>query len=137
MLNESWLKEYVSNNLILLNYNIFRNHRITRGGGVLIAIKKTYKCNEKQKSNNFENIYVEVLSNNYRILLLTLYRPPNIDINYDEYFYTHFKIVEQNDYDLIIFIGDLNIDFNNHNKYEVKELKQNLILIYAFIEHFN
>ncbi len=127
VINESWLNDSVPDNCILDNFHIFRKDRGNniRGGGVLIGVKNIHKCSQKVFDSCFEDLIVEIFLTKFKILLITLYRPPNITINFKHYLENCFKNIDQNSYDLICFLGDLNIDFcinaMNSTSNEVKE----------------
>ena len=116
ILNESWLKDFVPNKFILDKYTIYRKDRDKiRGGGVIIAIKDTYKSMCLETDYTYEDIFVEIFITKYKILLITLYRSPKIQINFDEYFDKRFSQIDYTYYDLILFTGDLNIKYELDN----------------------
>ena len=138
IINESWLKNYIPNNYILRNFNIFRRDGDSRGGGVFIAIKDNYKCTQRFIESDFEDIFVGISMKNMRMIVSTLYRPPNYNINFNEYLKSRFDILENTRYDMICFCGDLNINFTENNlmiNSEAKALKQ-LFLFYG-LEQIN
>ena len=82
VINETWLKNYIPDNSILNNYFLFRNDREDRGGGVLIAVKNSYKCNQKFfDSNGFEDIFVEICVNQKQDCNSNMLSPHTHDIN--------------------------------------------------------
>ena len=121
ILNETWLSDLIPDNFINDNYIMFRKDRDKRGGGVLIAVKKCYKCVVKSFDNKFEEIWVEIFINRKKFLFGTLYRPPNFTIDFKSYFNDRFESIDSNFYDLICFLGDLNINFIKYGNRLSKE----------------
>ena len=59
-----------------------------------------------------------------------MYRPPNVNINFSQYLEKLFEKIDQNFYDVICFLGDLNINFvksNNGLNPEANEVKENFL----------
>jgi exonuclease III len=81
--NETWLNEDIKNSEILHSgYNIFRNDRESRGGGVLLAIKiSSFKSvREIQHGHDLEIAVAEITTtSNASLLICSCYRPPNSD----------------------------------------------------------
>ena len=127
VINESWLKTEIPNKHILENYDIYRNDRQGRGGGVLIAVKNHYKSIIKFKSDTYEDIFAEVYVDKFKLLLGTLYKPPQMIIDYDKYLNTYFRQIDINFYDCICILGDFNTDFLDFTKRETKELNEVMI----------
>ena len=112
LVNESWLRDFMPDNSILKKYNIYRKDRSTRGGGVMIAIKDIYKSILIENDNTFEDLFVEVYIRQFKLLLITLYRPPKQNIDFDKYFIDRFAKIDITYFDTILLIGDLNIPYN-------------------------
>ena len=112
IVNESWLRDFMPDNSILKKYNIYRKDRSTRGGGVVIAIKDIYKSILIENDNTFEDLFVEVYIRQFKLLLITLYRPPKQNIDFDKYFIDRFAKIDITYFDTILLIGDLNIPYN-------------------------
>ena len=88
-------------NYVLDDYFIFRKDRNSRGGGVLIAVKNVYKCNEKSINSEKEDICVEVFVKNRKLLFYTLYKAPNVSIDFDSHFKRVFESIDTNNYHFI------------------------------------
>ena len=66
--------------LLLGDYDIFRRDRPTRGGGVLIAVKKDLCCEEISSSKDTESIFCKINIKNSRPLIIgSVYRAPDLD----------------------------------------------------------
>lgn len=90
VLTGTWLRHEVSDcELGLLpNYIIFRSDRcsvfnnVTRGGGVLIAVKNNYHCGRLTiVNNNIEQLFVKLSFDSSVLLIGAIYIPPNSHIN--------------------------------------------------------
>ena len=67
--------------LLLEDYDIFRRDRPTRGGGVLIAVKKDLCCEEISSSKETEAIFCKINIKNSRPLVIgSVYRAPDLDL---------------------------------------------------------
>jgi hypothetical protein len=89
ILTETWLTSDInSNELGMFNFTIFRNDRNnlnsvhSKGGGVLIAVHNRFCPNALTLSNPLlESIAVSFKSVNSKIILLSIYIPPNSSID--------------------------------------------------------
>ena len=81
---ETWLSPHHKNSdLLLNNYDIFRKDRATRGGGVLIAVKKDLCAVEIPSSTDTECIFCKInIKGKKTIIFGSFYRPPSSDFNY-------------------------------------------------------
>ena len=81
---ETWLSPHHKNSELLLNnYDIFRKDRATRGGGVLIAVKKDLCAVEIPSSTDTECIFCKInIKGKKTIIFGSFYRPPSSDFNY-------------------------------------------------------
>ena len=77
-------------------------------------MKNCYKCNQKIINSNNEDICVEVYVKNRKLLFYTLYRPPNILIDFNNHFKQLFNSIDITFYDFLCVLGDMNIDFTQH-----------------------
>jgi hypothetical protein len=85
VLSETWLHDNISNSeLGLVNYNIFRydrcisNSNCSRGGGVLIGIRKDLPaCLVKVTQLNVEHIFVRFTIDSYTYIVGGVYIPPH------------------------------------------------------------
>jgi hypothetical protein len=111
-LAETWLTDCIPDKYIFDDYYVFRNDRTGRGGGVLIAAKNCYKCSQKILNSDKEDVCIEIYVKKYKLLFHTLYRPPNTNLDFNDYFTNIFENCELNFYDFICVLGDFNIDFS-------------------------
>lgn len=88
-LSETWLSTNVFDvELGFINYNIYRNDRNlsfgkTRGGGVLIAIKKKISCELLTVPivDEIEQLFLKITFNNIKMILGCVYIPPGTSSN--------------------------------------------------------
>nr|CAH7720100.1 unnamed protein product [Callosobruchus chinensis] len=120
-LSETWLDDSIYDaELINSDYNIFRCDRdfeltnTSRGGGVLLAIRKAYKV--KQIDFNFTRILpaidivgvkVEVLRS--VIFIILLYIPPNLSAALYESLFEQMFLLDYFNTDNVIILGDFNV----------------------------
>ena len=80
---ETWLTPDIKNSELLLDeYDIFRRDRATRGGGVLIAVRKSLGCEQISQSKDSETIFCKIKLRNRKPLIVgSIYRPPNFDFS--------------------------------------------------------
>ena len=93
------------------NYNILRNYRDSKGGGVLLAFKDSLNVKQLTSPNNLEILPAEVDSN---LVLCLIYCPPNTD---DQHNLLSFQSSLDSTKNTVI-IGDLNLpdaDWNTYN----------------------
>ena len=78
---ETWLSDDIKNSELLLDeYDIFRRDRPTRGGGVLIAARKSLGCEQISQSKDSETIFCKIkLKNRKPLIIGSIYRPPHFD----------------------------------------------------------
>ena len=81
--NETWLSNDINSaELQLFDYNIYRKDRssdtssFSRGGGVLIAVRKIFASTVLSANNNIEQLFVKIETNNNKFILSTVYFPP-------------------------------------------------------------
>lgn len=84
-LSETWLNDTVPNqSLYISNYNLVRNDRDGRGGGVALYIHNSLKfrvLEAPEQQSLLEQIWVSVKIQGKVIYFGSLYRPPNLNIN--------------------------------------------------------
>ena len=99
MLTETWLHEKISNpELSLSKYRVYRNDRFcedsdnpTVGGGVLIAIDKTFSSSQIVLSSNdednlkLEELFVKVTIGRNKFIFIVVYIPPDSDVELYEF----------------------------------------------------
>ena len=78
---ESWLNSSAfSNEVFPNNYHVFRKDRLDGYGGVFFAFLNNFYCSQIDVSTPCEAIACKIdLSKNGRLIVLTVYRPPNSD----------------------------------------------------------
>jgi exonuclease III len=114
-ISETWLNSNVSDNEILSDsYNIYRRDRDSncvqsRGGGVLIAVKKEIKSSLVFSSESKEILAIEVNCTSANNLLLVIcYRPPGSDTT--QFVNEFYSVLSEQSrkYRLMCIIGDFN-----------------------------
>ena len=114
--------------MVLENHIIFRKDRVNqKGGGVLIAVKNDFKCNQKHINSEFEDIFVEILIKDVKLLFISLYRPPNLLIDFKTYLKNIFNEIDLQRYHFICFLGDLNLNYSNNLDSNVIQMKENFL----------
>ncbi|CAB3994226.1 Hypothetical predicted protein [Paramuricea clavata] len=110
--NETWLNEDIKNSEILHSgYDIFRNDRGSRGGGVLLAIKiSSFKSvREIQHGHDLEISMAEITTtSNASLLICSCYRPPNSDHSWLDKF-NNFMNDVCSQHSNIVLVGDFNM----------------------------
>lgn len=80
-LTETWLHDQIGNSEVLpdrYNFNIYRrDRRQKRGGGVLLAVKKTISSFIIETESPIEIIWVSCMTSTSKILIGVCYRPPD------------------------------------------------------------
>ena len=86
-LTETWLNEYIFDNEILpSNYTLFRKDRVSRGGGVLIAVNNKFTCQAITSPENLEIICIKLILP-CSITFCVTYVPPSCTaVYYDSLF---------------------------------------------------
>ena len=108
-----WLKGFIFNNEILpTNYIIYRNDRVGRGGGVLIAVKENISSKLINCPSNLDLLSVSI-AHNKTITINLLYIPPNANVSYllDIESILHNLNSNEN----LILLGDFNFPDANWN----------------------
>ena len=103
--NETNLKN--EHKFSLPGYNIFRNDRDGKGGGVLLAVKLNIKCREllNKTANQNEMIAVQVETKRFgSILVSSVYIPPTAKMNLN--IFREMYSINNN----CIILGDLNVN---------------------------
>lgn len=118
ILTETWLTtDYADGELELKDYNIYRadrNSEVTqkfRGGGALIAIRKSLKSHLiLSYANLFEQLFVSLMDRNKQIILGAVYIPPAACNNvYKEHCLTVEQMMESYSPTKVFLCGDYNI----------------------------
>ena len=106
-LTETWLNEYIFDNEILpSNYTLFRKDRVSRGGGVLIAVNNKFTCQAITSPENLEIICIKLILP-CSITFCVTYVPPSCTaVYYDSLF--DFLLQLHHVSDKMIILGDFN-----------------------------
>ena len=124
---ETWLDESIKNSELLLDdYDIFRRDRPTRGGGVLLAIKKSLLSEHISTSETTETISCKIkLKGSKPLIISSVYRPPDYTLEDCLEIVKEINVIHKKNKGASYFIsGDFNlpdIDWTDHtisgNKY--------------------
>jgi hypothetical protein len=117
-LSETFLSPQSASDLCLPGYHsILRRDRPTFGGGVAMFIKENiaYKRKCDYECNSLENMWIEVITKEGKLLICTIYRPPN-NATFWEQFESNIEYVKsESAVKNMIILGDLNADFSTAN----------------------
>ena len=112
-LTETWLSDSVFDQEILpINYNIYRKDRFSRGGGVLIAIKDTIPVSvlSLYLPNNAPEAIAVRLNLRIPIILSCVYLPPCLSDSYMKVTISNLTQIVQSDLSTVsIIVGDFNL----------------------------
>ena len=83
---ETWLSsgdQGVKNSELLLDdYDVFRRDRPTKGGGVMIAVKKNLNCEQISAAKDSETLFCKIkLKGKKPLILGSVYRPPAYNLD--------------------------------------------------------
>lgn len=118
--SETWLNKSVKKEILDESYSVFRKDRdstdiskiASQGGGVLVAIRSTFKCDiySNHKMTNLEAICVKLSTNVGYIYIYCLYIQPtaSIEIYREHVSAIELMMSEMNRSDSVIFLGDFN-----------------------------
>ena len=114
-ISESWLKKSIANpDIFIPGYNIFRQDRATKGGGVALYVKDHLQCVvslSKSVPKLFELLVIKIkLSNNFSLSVAVCYRPPSAPLGS---LTTLSELLAPHISSEFILLGDLNWDMNN------------------------
>lgn len=116
-ITETWFDDHTEIDYFnILNYNFFHKARQKkRGGGVALYVNSKYQSDIiEEKTFTIENvceaITVEVIINNKKIVLTSIYRAPNTDV---DTFSHKLKQLLERDERIWYIMGDFNIDLKN------------------------
>ena len=117
---ETWLNSYNSNLYNMTDYSAYHSCRPLdrRGGGIAVYIKCKYLVTPITScclSVSFiESLFLEIVVNSRKILLVTLYRPPDgSTILFTEKVEELLGMVNVRSYDEVMICGDFNYDLLN------------------------
>ena len=88
-ISESWLKKSIANpDIFIPGYNVFRQDRATKGGGVALYVKDHLQCTvalSKSVPKLLELLVLKIkLCNNFSLSVAVCYRPPTLFFNYSQ-----------------------------------------------------
>jgi hypothetical protein len=120
-LNETKLNEFVPPSSINHPcYTILRRDRDSRGGGVLVYIKKNIQIIKSKIIDKIEAIFFQIKLNNQLVHFIACYRPPDYDKNL--FFGELDKLLFLINPELPIFIiGDFNVNILSNNYTELTD----------------
>lgn len=129
--NSSW----TDNELATDGYNLVRNDRPDeqRGGGVAIYYKSKFNVCPRLCRHRLETVWIEInFLNKSKLLVSSLYRPPNVDLNsFVPNLEKTFDVASSKG-DEILLLGDLNYDLSPKKlPHDTKEVIK-LFNIYQF-----
>nr|CAI5861117.1 unnamed protein product [Callosobruchus analis] len=83
-ISETWLGSRVDNNAIRIDgYNLYRQDRRSRGGGLCIYLKDTFLCSKINGiDESIEQLWIEAVITNEKLAIGAVYRPPSQDASY-------------------------------------------------------
>ena len=88
ILSETWLQEGEEIYVDIKGYNyegISREHKMGGGVGILVKDRLIYKTrpdlNKNCQHNSYEHFFIELKGSSYNVIIGSLYRPPNTDID--------------------------------------------------------
>ena len=121
---ESWLTpgDHKNSELMLDEYDIYRRDRPSRGGGVLIAIKKTLCSEQISSSKDSETIFCKIkLKGKKPLIIGCVYRPPDYDLEQSRKIVSEiYSIMNRNKKAVFWFGGDFNIPDINWKSQEIQ-----------------
>lgn len=118
-LSETWLSGNVTDGAVLLNgYNLIRNDRNGRGGGVCFYIKNSLKykvLTVPLDDSTLEQIWVSVRVGKLNFCLGSVYRPPDSNLLCCVNGLENTLIDVLPKFDCVLFGGDLNVNYLNND----------------------
>ena len=109
---ETWLTPGHKNSELMLDeYDIFCRDRQTKGGGVLIAVKKNLCCEQLSISEDSEIIFCKIKIKGKKPLIVgSVYRPPNFDLEKSRKLVNEiYNVMDKNKNAIFWFGGDFNL----------------------------
>ena len=119
---ETWLKPEIQTSELLLNdFDIFRKDRETRGGGVLLAVKKSLCAEEIKLSSDTESVFCKIkLKGRKSVVFGSVYRPTNNDISYSSKLVNDlYNLYSKNKSSIFWLGGDFNLPDINWKTNEI------------------
>ena len=133
---ESWLSPNIySSEIFPPTFTTFRRDRNDSHGGVFIACKSTFICEEITLSTSIENVACRIHLKNHSVILILAYRPPNTNHEYlEELCSTLSSIILSDPNEVIWLAGDLNLPNIDWNLYCTNGHNYHLQLCEKFID---
>ena len=104
---ETWLCNTIFNNEILpMGYSVYRKDRLSRGGGVLVAVKEGIPCSVLSSPSELEVVTVNIGSL-FTFTLSTIYIPPSSPNDYHRSMIDYLKSVSFTSTNVVL-AGDFN-----------------------------
>ncbi|KAK9728667.1 hypothetical protein QE152_g17096 [Popillia japonica] len=80
-ITETWLTDAISTDSVSIGgYNLIRNDRATRGGGVAFYITNTLQFDIIRTLTTIEQLWISISAGLLKIALGVVYRPPGSDL---------------------------------------------------------
>ena len=126
-ISETFLSDNSSVDLNLPGYQtVIRRDRPTFGGGLAVYIKDNliYRRRIDLESTSLENIWIEVSTREGKLLICTIYRPPNSNAFWDDFELNIEMVKETCRKSNLIIMGDINADLNTSNGKKLLDICQ-------------
>ena len=120
---ETWLVPGTTNSELMLDdYDIYRRDRPSRGGGVLIAIKKSLCSEQISASKDTETIFCKVqLKGKKPLIIGCVYRPPDYNLEQSRQIVREiYSVMNRNKKAVFWFGGDFNLPDINWKTHEIQ-----------------
>jgi hypothetical protein len=127
-LNETKLDHCLPDSAIHINgYNFFRRDRGSKGGGVLVYIRKCYKILNSYISLDYELIHIKFSISRQNFNLFACYKPPNeLAEPFLEFLETKINALDQKE--SLFIAGDLNLDWQSAKGAKLREFCDRITL---------
>ena len=97
---ETWLSDYISDGEILpTDYILYRNDRLSRGGGVMVAVKSSLLTSLISSPSDLEVVCIKMDIGSDNLIFCCVYVPPDSSMLYVS--------------SLVNFLSDITSSFNN------------------------
>ena len=136
-LSETWLDTGIPTFPFSIdNYQLIRQDRDGRGGGVGFYIRNSikYKIIINHSAHELEQLWISLKIDGKRLCLGTLYRPPQANVNQSLELLENSLVNIIPEHDHIAFGGDFNIDFLSPHSHG-HQLFTNFLNKYGLIQH--
>ena len=133
---ESWLTDHIKNLVSFDNYREYHNLRVNRrGGGISVFVADRFEAelqsDYSRMTDHIEALFLELRSDNYRILVGTIYRPPSGDINvFLDDLQSILTTIDSKRYKEITLTGDFNLNLLKYDDDPIVRMFLNVL--YSF-----